>query len=113
MGMDAVCLAKYPQVAAINHVHTPGNSSGIVDGASAVLIGSEAIGQQLGLTPRGRIVAMATISTEPTTMQAAPEPADDRKSTAQGKSEAVRVELGGTRHLTQKTTHLHNRQPSK
>jgi acetyl-CoA C-acetyltransferase len=75
MGMDAVCLSKYPQVAAINHVHTPGNSSGIVDGASAVLIGSEAIGKQLGLAPRGRIVGMATISTEPTIMLAAPAPA--------------------------------------
>ena len=75
MGMDAICLAKYPQVAAINHVHTPANSSGIVDGASAVLIGSEAIGEQLGLTPRGRIVATATVSTEPTIMLAAPAPA--------------------------------------
>jgi len=75
MGMDAICLTKYPQVAAINHVHTPANSSGIVDGASAVLIGSEAIGQQLGLTPRGRIVATATVSTEPTIMLAAPAPA--------------------------------------
>src|SRR3546814_17433578 len=72
---SAVCLAKYPQVAAINHVHSPDNSSGIVDGASAFLIGSEAIGKQLGLTPRGRIVAMATISTEPTIMLAAPAPA--------------------------------------
>jgi acetyl-CoA C-acetyltransferase len=75
MGMDAICLVKYPQVAAINHVHTPGNSSGIVDGASAVLIGSEAIGQQLGLEPRGRIVATATVSTEPTIMLTAPAPA--------------------------------------
>ena len=75
MGMDAICLAKYPQVAAINHVHTPANSSGIVDGASAVLIGSEAIGQQLGLTPRGRIIATATVSTEPTIMLVAPAPA--------------------------------------
>src|SRR3546814_7717313 len=63
------------ELAAINHVHPPGNSSGIVDGASPVLIGSEAIGKQLGLTPRGRIVAMATISTEPTIMLAAPAPA--------------------------------------
>lgn len=75
MGMDAVCLAKYPQVAAIDHVHTAGNSSGVVDGASAVLIGSECIGRDLGLTPRGRIVAMATVSTEPTIMLAAPAPA--------------------------------------
>jgi acetyl-CoA C-acetyltransferase len=75
MGMDAVCLSKYPQVAAVNHVHTPGNSSGIVDGASAVLIGSEAIGKDLGVTPRGRIVAMSMISAEPTIMLTAPAPA--------------------------------------
>ncbi|HEV2362959.1 MAG TPA: acetyl-CoA C-acetyltransferase [Caulobacteraceae bacterium] len=78
MGMDAVCLSKYPQVAAVNHVHTPGNSSGIVDGASAVLIGSEAIAKELGGTPRGRIVAMATVSTEPTIMLTAPAPAVQR-----------------------------------
>ena len=75
MGMDAVALAKYPQVAAINHVHTPGNSSGIVDGAAAVLIGSEKMGIELGLTPRARIVSVAVIGSEPTIMLTGPAPA--------------------------------------
>ena len=74
MGMDAVALAKYPAVAAIDHVHTAGNSSGVVDGASAVLIGTETVGRDLGLTPRARITAMATLSTEPTIMLTAPGP---------------------------------------
>ncbi|RIJ24642.1 acetyl-CoA C-acetyltransferase [Henriciella barbarensis] len=75
MGMDAVCLAKYPEVASIDHVHTAGNSSGVVDGASAVLIGSEAAAKNLNLTPRGRIVSMALVSTEPTIMLTGPAPA--------------------------------------
>ena len=75
LGMDAVALAKYPQVAAIDHVHTPGNSSGVVDGASAVLIGSKAAGAALGLRAKARITAMATIATEPTIMLTAPAPA--------------------------------------
>lgn len=75
MGMDAVCLAKYPEVASIDHVHTAGNSSGVVDGASAVLIGSEAAAKSLNLTPRGRIVSMALVSTEPTIMLTGPAPA--------------------------------------
>src|ERR1700754_2787846 len=54
-GFDAVTLQKYHWIEAINHVHTPGNSSGIVDGASLLAIGSEQIGEQLGLTPRARI----------------------------------------------------------
>lgn len=75
MGMDAICLAKYPQVANIDHVHTAGNSSGVVDGASAVLIGSEAAAADLGLKPRGRVVSMVTVSTEPTIMLTGPGPA--------------------------------------
>jgi acetyl-CoA C-acetyltransferase len=75
MGMDRVALAKYPEVAAINHVHTPGNSSGIVDGAAAMLIGSEQAAKDLGLTPRARIVAVAVIGTEPTIMLTGPGPA--------------------------------------
>ncbi|MFV0514054.1 MAG: acetyl-CoA C-acetyltransferase [Jhaorihella sp.] len=74
-GYDDMALAKYPSVARINHVHTPGNSSGIVDGASAVLIGSEAAGRDLGLDPRGRIVAATVISTDPVIMLAGPGPA--------------------------------------
>ncbi len=75
MGYDAVALARYPEVAAINHVHHAGNSSGIVDGASAVLIGSEKIGKELGLTPRGRLVSSAVIGVEPTIMLTGPAPA--------------------------------------
>ncbi|NIB38162.1 acetyl-CoA C-acetyltransferase [Pseudomaricurvus alkylphenolicus] len=75
MGMDDMLLSKYPEVQSINHVHTPGNSSGIVDGASAVLIGSEQAGRDLGLTPRGRIVAGAVTSTEPSIMLIGPGPA--------------------------------------
>lgn len=75
MGYDSVALSKYPQVPAINHVHGPGNSSGIVDGASALLIGSEEAGKDLGLTPRGRIVSHAVIGVEPTIMLTGPAPA--------------------------------------
>ena len=56
-------------------MHTAGNSSGIVDGASAVMVGSEAVGKELGLTPRARVVATAVLATEPTIMLAGPGPA--------------------------------------
>ncbi len=73
-GFDAVALQKYHYVEAINHVHTAGNSSGIVDGASLVLIGSER-GKELGLKPRGRIVATALSGADPTIMLTGPAPA--------------------------------------
>ena len=75
MGFDAVALSRYPHVERIDHVHTAGNSSGIVDGAAAVLIGSEAKGKALGLTPRGRIVATALSGADPTIMLTGPMPA--------------------------------------
>lgn len=75
MGFDGVALQKYHMVEKINHVHTPGNSSGIVDGASLVLIGSEQKGKEMGLTPRGRIVSTAITSTDPTIMLTGPAPA--------------------------------------
>ena len=75
MGYDAVAIQRYPQVERITHVHTPGNSSGIVDGAAAVLIGTEAKGQALGLTPRARIVAVALSGADPTIMLTGPMPA--------------------------------------
>ncbi len=74
-GFDDVILNKYNTLEKINHVHTPGNSSGIVDGSSAVLIGSEKAGKDLGLTPRGRIVATAVLSTDPIIMLTGPGPA--------------------------------------
>ena len=75
MGFDATALRKYSHVERIEHVHTPGNSSGIVDGAALMLIGSEAKGKELGLKPRARIVATAVTSTDPTIMLTGPAPA--------------------------------------
>ena len=75
MGFNGVAKERYPQVEAINHVHTPGNSSGIVDGAAAVLIGSEAAGKKFGMKPRARIVATAVVGTDPTIMLTGPAPA--------------------------------------
>ena len=77
-GFDDVILSKYTTLDKINHVHTPGNSSGIVDGSSAVLIGSEKAGKDLGLTPRGRIVATAVLSTDPIIMLTGPGPAAEK-----------------------------------
>lgn len=74
-GFDDVILRKYPMLDHIDHVHTPGNSSGIVDGSSAVLIGSEKAGKDLGLTPRARIVATAVLATDPVIMLTGPGPA--------------------------------------
>ena len=74
-GFDAVACQKYHATEKINHVHTPGNSSGIVDGAAMVLIGSEKKGQELGLTPRARIVSTALTATDPTIMLTGPAPA--------------------------------------
>lgn len=74
-GFDALAIMKYPQLERIRHVHTGGNSSGIVDGASLLLLGTEDKGRELGLTPRARIVSVAAVGTEPTLMLAGPAPA--------------------------------------
>ena len=74
-GFDEVALLRYPEVEFIEHVHTAGNSSGIVDGAAAVLIGSAAAGKRMGLAPRARIRSFASIGTEPTIMLTGPAPA--------------------------------------
>ncbi|MEZ5076316.1 MAG: acetyl-CoA C-acetyltransferase [Solirubrobacterales bacterium] len=74
-GFDAVALRRYHWVERIDHVHTAGNSSGIVDGASLVLVGGEAIGAELGLTPRARILATAVSGADPTIMLTGPAPA--------------------------------------
>lgn len=71
-GFDGVALQRYPQLEAIEHVHHAGNSSGIVDGAAAVLIGSRDAGRRCGLEPRARIRAVATVGSEPTVMLDAP-----------------------------------------
>ncbi|MFZ3004025.1 MAG: acetyl-CoA C-acetyltransferase [Undibacterium umbellatum] len=75
MGFDSVAMRKYPHIERINHVHTAGNSSGIVDGAALALIGSETMGKRLGLNPRARIVATAVTGTDPTIMLTGPGPA--------------------------------------
>jgi acetyl-CoA C-acetyltransferase len=74
-GFDAVALQKYHWVEKINHVHTPGNSSGIVDGASLVVVGNEQTGDELGLTPRAKILATAVSGADPTIMLTGPAPA--------------------------------------
>ena len=74
MAFDAVINQRYPEVERVNHVHTPGNSSGIVDGASAVLIGSKEAGERAGLKPRARILGGASIGSEPSIMLTGPEP---------------------------------------
>ena len=73
-GFDKVALMKYPHLERINHVHHAGNSSGIVDGAAAVLIGSKEFGEAHGLKPRARIKATAKIGTDPTIMLTGPVP---------------------------------------
>jgi acetyl-CoA C-acetyltransferase len=80
-GFDAVALQKYHWIEKINHVHTPGNSSGIVDGASLMLIGNEETGAEQGLTPRARILATAVSGADPTIMLTGPAPAS-RKALA-------------------------------
>jgi acetyl-CoA C-acetyltransferase len=74
-GFDAVALQKYHWIEKINHVHTPGNSSGIVDGASLVAIGNEKTGAELGLRARARILATAVSGSDPTIMLTGPAPA--------------------------------------
>jgi acetyl-CoA C-acetyltransferase len=77
-GFDGVALQKYPEVERINHVHTPGNSSGIVDGSAMVLIGTKEAGEKAGLKPRARIRSFASIGSEPTIMLTGPSFAAER-----------------------------------
>ncbi|MBB6123110.1 acetyl-CoA C-acetyltransferase [Sphingobium subterraneum] len=72
-GFDAIALQRYPEVERIDHVHHAGNSSGIVDGAAGVLVGSKAMGEKYGLKPRARIRAMGSIGSEPMIMLTGPE----------------------------------------
>jgi acetyl-CoA C-acetyltransferase len=71
-GFDAVAVQKHPEIEAINHVHHPGNSSGIVDGAAAILIGSKKVGKSAGLKARARIKAFANVGSEPAIMLTGP-----------------------------------------
>ncbi|UWR29373.1 acetyl-CoA C-acetyltransferase [Sulfitobacter sp. W002] len=77
-GFDKVALMKYPHLERINHIHHAGNSSGIVDGAAAVLVGNKEFGEQHGLKPRARIRATAKIGTDPTIMLTGPVPVTEK-----------------------------------
>jgi acetyl-CoA C-acetyltransferase len=77
-GFDAVAVQAHPEVEKVNHVHTPGNSSGIVDGAAAVLIGSKQAGERAGLKARARIRAFANIGSEPAIMLTGPIPVTEK-----------------------------------
>ena len=77
-GFDKIAILKYPELERINHIHHAGNSSGIVDGAAAVLIGNKELGEQLGLKPRARISATAKIGTDPTIMLTGPVPVTEK-----------------------------------
>lgn len=92
MGFDAVALQRYPQVERIHHVHHAGNSSGIVDGAAAILIGSEAAGKTHGFTPRARIVSVALSGADPTIMLTGPMPAA-RKALAKASLTIDQIDL--------------------
>ncbi|MFC7434507.1 acetyl-CoA C-acetyltransferase [Hydrogenophaga bisanensis] len=92
MGFDAVALQRYPQVERIHHVHHAGNSSGIVDGAAAILIGSESAGKTHGFTPRARIVAAALSGADPTIMLTGPMPAA-RKALAKAGMSIDQIDL--------------------
>jgi acetyl-CoA C-acetyltransferase len=77
-GFDAVAIQRYPEVEAIHHVHTGGNSSGIVDGAAVVLVASKQMAEHLGLATRARIRAFASVGSEPTIMLTGPAPSAQR-----------------------------------
>lgn len=91
-GFDAVAIQKHPEVEQIHHVHHAGNSSGIVDGAAAVLVGSREAGRRLGLAPRARIVRSATVGSEPCIMLTGPGPAS-RKALAKAQMQTSDIDL--------------------
>jgi len=91
-GFDSVALEKYHWVEQIDHVHHAGNSSGIVDGAALVAIGTEQVGSDLGLTPRARIVSAAVSGADPTIMLTGPAPAA-RKALARAGLETKDIDL--------------------
>jgi acetyl-CoA C-acetyltransferase len=92
MGFDGVARKRYPQIEKIHHIHSPGNSSGIVDGAAVVLVGSEAAGRQFDMIPRARVVATALVGTDPTIMLTGPAPAA-RKALKVARMEVSDIDL--------------------
>ncbi len=92
LGFDDMALQKYIEVESIEHVHTAGNSSGIVDGAALVLVGSREKGMELGLKPRARVVSAALVGSEPTIMLTGPGPAT-RKALKMAGMEIADIDL--------------------
>jgi acetyl-CoA C-acetyltransferase len=92
MGFDGVARKRYPQIEKIHHIHSPGNSSGIVDGAAVVLVGSEAAARQFDMIPRARVVATALVGTDPTIMLTGPAPAA-RKALKVARMEVSDIDL--------------------
>lgn len=91
-GFNAVAIQRYPEIETLNHVHHPGNSSGIVDGAAAVLLGNAEVGKKAGLRPRARIRAFANIGSEPCIMLTGPVDVS-RKALARAGMEASEIDL--------------------
>ena len=91
-GFDDVAIQRYPEIKKIEHVHHAGNSSGIVDGAGLVLLGNEAIGRELGLTPRAQIKSFGIVGAEPTIMLEGPAPAS-RKALSKAGMDAKDIDL--------------------
>ena len=83
-GFDAVSLLRYPELERVNHVHHAGNSSGICDGAAAVLVGTKEAGERLGLKPRARVRATSKVGSEPSIMLTGPIPATHKVLKAAG-----------------------------
>lgn len=91
-GFDTVAIQRYPEVESIDHVHHAGNSSGIVDGAAVVLIGSKEVGQKMGIRPRAKIRSFGIVGTEPTIMLVGPAPAS-RKALQKAGMKASDIDL--------------------
>ncbi len=87
-GFDSVAIQRYPEIEKINHVHHAGNSSGIVDGSAAILVGNKEIGERLGLKPRARIRSFASVGSEPTIMLTGPSFAAEKALKRAGMSKA-------------------------
>jgi acetyl-CoA C-acetyltransferase len=107
VGFDSIVLRRYPHLEAVEHVHTGGSSSGIVDGACAVLLGSKAHGRRTGLRPRARVVATATCASEPLLSLGGPIPATDKVLARAGLTSPTIDLFRGKRGVRRRAVALH------